>query len=464
MNPIRLKPMLTVDNTMLRLPFYLAIFSLLSFSGCSSNHYYQDSEVSLHTSGYYGLLDHISSYYPHGISLNFRGYIVGIEETSRRHILEADDVLLMDESVLSSGYSVERFAKTLKFQLPFVSHIVRYEGNPYGEGNCALYNLYHYNGSALINPCNNDKRSLPPDYDNYSSAFNDSWTAMEILKENLIKDLDTNSYTHLIVAVMGLDTAQEEAIRNYRSIISSIRSNAGDSFKPLFVGITWPSYFANRWFDPLWEVLAYPPIADRADTLGLTWVGVLLSQVVKPLSERISVSVIAHSFGARSASMGLCVGPVIQHERDQSIKPNNHWEVDNFIGLAPAFSMKRFVNEDYLFYENVYYRDYCPMINRFVFTASDHDGAFSALFWTDAVGDTKIMKSYCNQEHEVTVSCTTAESDGSIDDFTRSANITYIDTSNLMKYSMPGTHGGGHSDIYRPEIGKLLWSVINDTQ
>jgi hypothetical protein len=371
-----------------------------------------------------------------------------------------EDVLL-DKTVASAGYTVERLLKTLRFNVPFVSQVMRYEGRPYGEGNCALYSVYHKYGTAAVNPCNDDPRNANVENFDYGFTFAKSWDAMDIIKERLTKDVATNRYTHLIVVVMGLDTAQEEAIRNYKSIISSIRKNAGVSFEPLFVGVTWPSFFANRWFDPLWEALAYPPIADRADILGLSWLGVLFNDVIMPLSDRIKITIIAHSFGARAASMGICVGPAILRNSEQVIERQHAGEVENFIGLAPAFSLRRFIEEDYVFYENVYYRDYCPMIGRFVFTASSTDAAFSPVFWSDPIGDHDQMTKYCMQKQPVSVTCTAATSDGSIDRYDASKKITYIDTTPLMKYTMPGTKGGGHSDIYRHEIGKLLWTVIN---
>lgn len=449
------------DSVMWRLFIVLSVILLCSISGCSDHRYYAESEDALGTSGFYKLQDHITSFYPYGIALNFPGYIVGFEETSRNLITGDREDVLLDKTVFSAGYTVERLVKALRFNLPFISQVMRYEGRPYGEGNCALYSLYHNHGTAIVNPCDDDPRNVPLVNNNYDSTYIRSWDAIDILKERLNKDLETNDYTHLIVAVMGLDTAQEEAIRNYRSIVSSIKKDAGDSFQPLFVGITWPSFFANRWFDPLWEVLAYPPVADRADTLGLTWLGVLLNDVIMPLSDRIKVTVIAHSFGARAATMGLCVGPALLRNSEPRIEQQNLLKVENFIGIAPAFSLRRFIDEDYLFYENIYYKDYCPMIDRFIFTASNNDSAFSPLFWNDAVGDHTFMEKYCQQDHPVSVACIAAASNGGIDGFDASTKITYIDTSLLMKYTMPGTSGAGHSDIYRPEIGRLLWNVID---
>lgn len=441
----------------------LSLLMLCAIVGCSDHRYYADSEDALDTSGYYDLLDHITTYYPSGVALNFPGYIVGFEEASRSLVTNSRDDVLLDKAVYSSGYTVERLIKTLRYNLPFISHVMRYEGRPYGEGNCALYSLYHNHGTTVVNPCNDDPRNTITENYDYSHAFTRSWDAIDILKERLAEDVATKEYTHLIVTVMGLDTAQEEAVRNYKSIISSIKKDAGSSFKPLFVGITWPSFFANRWFDPLWEVLAYNQVANQADILGLSWLGVLLNDAIMPLSDEMKITIIAHSFGARAASMGLCIGPALIRNNEQGIERQHPWKVDNFIGLAPAFSLRRFTDEDNLFYESVYYKDYCPMIERLVFTASSNDGAFGAVFWSDAVGDYDYMEKYCTLKHPVSISCNVATSDGNIDGYDASAKINYIDTSLLMRYSMPGTSGSGagHSDIFRPEIGKLLWSVIN---
>jgi len=444
---------------------YIAVsmLLLLLISSCIDHRYYADSENALNTFGYYELLDHIAAYYPSGIALNFPGYIVGFEESSTRLVTNGEEDILLDDTVYKAGFTVKRLLKTLRYNAPFISQVMRYEGQPYGEGNCALYNLYQNVGATIVETCNEKSRAVPPSIHDYSSTFANSWNAIDILKEQLNEDVEENDHTHLIVAVMGLDTAQEEAIRNYKSIVSSIRKESGSSFRPLFVGVTWPSFYANRWFDPLWEMLAYSPIADRADVLGLSWIGVLINEAVLPLSDRLEITIIAHSFGARAVSMGVCVGPALQRNSAQGVEQKTPRKIENFIGIAPAFSLKRFVDEDELFYENIYYKDYCPVVNRFVFTASSNDGALSPLFWANPVGDYDQMNKYCGQEQPISVVCTAATSDGSIVGYDTSAKVSYIDTSLLMQYSMPGTgrSGQGHSDIYRPEIGRLLWSVIN---
>ena len=444
--------------------FWLPLLMLLSLSGCSSYSFFADSEKALKTDGYYDRLDHIAAYYPRGIALNFPGYIIGVEETTRKQVADDTSDIKVDETIYETGYTVRRLIKTLRYKTPFISLIMRYEGQPYGQGNCSLYNLYHNQGSTIVKPCKKLAHDTNVDNYNYDSAFDRSWSALDIFKTRLHKDLSENNYSHIIVAVMGLDTAQEEAIRNYKSIISSISMNAGKKFKPLFIGITWPSFYANRWFDPIWEVLSYHPVADRADVLGLSWLGVLLHDVIMPLSNKVGVSILGHSFGARAASIGLCIGPGILPKSGKSIRQNSRGMIENFIGMAPAFSLTRFINKDFRFYENVYYQDYCPMIKRFVFTSSKNDKAFNPVFWSDAVGDHNFMLKYCNSPQPVNVSCISTDSAGNTHDYTPAAKISYIDTSALNKYTMPGTEGGGHSDIYRTEFGRLLWNVLNGRQ
>lgn len=430
-------------------------------TGCSNSSFYADAERALNTDGYYHMLDHISAYYPSGIALNFPGYVIAFEESPIHLVTGGPQDLRLNEAARTSGYTVDRLLNALQFDVQYVSQVMRYEGRRYGDGNCSLYSLYYNHGAAVVAPCRDDPRNGAADANDYASAFIRSWDALDILRESLAEDIASNEYTHLVVGVMGLDTAQEEAIRNYKSIISSIRKNAGEAFSPLFVGVTWPSFYANRWFDPLWEALAYPPIADRADTLGLTWLGILLNDVIAPLGERIEVTVIAHSFGARAASVALCVGPVIMRDAEYPVRRRGRAGIENFIGLAAAFSVERFARQNNPFYEDIHYREYCPQIRRFMFSASSNDRAFLPVFWSESVGDHEFMLKFCAQRRSIRVSCTLASASGEIGDFDADAKVIYIDTSELMKYRMPGTDGKGHSDIYRPETGRLLWTLIN---
>ncbi len=444
----------------LSLVLVLAVFC----AACSGQRYYGESEDALATSGYYHILDHISTYYPSGVALNFPGYIVGFEESPRRLVSRDASEVVIDESAFSAGFTVRRLARTLRFDLPYVSQVIRYHGRPYGEGNCALYNLYHNNGTAAVENCPGEvANAQAPGYD-YRAAFNDSWDALDRLRRQVEIEAESGDYTHLVVAVMGLDTPQETAMRNYRSLVSSIRRNGGESFKPLFIGITWPSFFANRWFNPMWETFAYSTIADRADTLGLTWLGIFFDQVVLPLGASIDTVVIGHSFGARAASMALCVGPLIVRPPNLPPLRSNAGSVGTFIGIAPAFSLQRFVGYNGIFYEHIHYREHCPKIDRAVFTASANDNAFAPVFWSDSAGEFNTMQKACRQQAPLPFACTAADADGDGAELDPAHRFSYIDTSQLMKYVMPEAKGTGHSDIYRPQVGRLLWGIIDGAQ
>lgn len=435
--------------------------AVLAVCGCSIDRYYADTEKALNTEGYFHALDHIAVYYPSGIALNFPGYIVGFEETERRRVVRGRDDVIVNKTAYAAGYTVERLLDTLRFHVPVVTQVLRYTGRPYGEGNCALYSLYHNHDDAIIEHCPGALRKTVSDEDWHADAFKRGWEAIDFLKLRLREDIANGDYTHLLVAIMGLDTAQEEAIRNYKSIVWSIRRNGGAAFRPLFVGITWPSFFANRWLDPLWEAFAYTPIADRADILGLSWLGVLLNEAITPLSDSVRISVVAHSFGARAATMGLCIGAALQRGRTPVAQTESHRRVHDLVALSPAFSLLRFDAKEHLFYENIYYRDFCPSVDRFVFTASRNDGAYAPVIWADMGGDYKVREKFCNRRHAVSVSCVSTTREGAINDYDARAKISYFDTSALMRYGVPGTDGKAHSDIYRPEIGRLIWTVIN---
>ena len=138
-----------------------------SINGCSGPSYFADSEDALKTQGYFHQLDHISAYYPGAISLNFHGYVVSIEEAARKRVTSDHADILLDENVLAAGYTVERLLKSLRYYVPFISQVMRYEGLPYGEGNCSLYSLYHNHGTAFVNPCSDDTRNAAPEGSDY---------------------------------------------------------------------------------------------------------------------------------------------------------------------------------------------------------------------------------------------------------------------------------------------------------
>lgn len=213
-----------------------------------------------------------------------------------------------------------------------------------------------------------------------------------------------------------------------------------------------------------WESLSYVPRAHTADKIGLSWAGVLLHDVIKPMGEEITTVVMAHSFGARAMSMAICIGPAIR--RDLSTEALDDGQVvDYFIGLEAAFSLLRFSDTVYPLYEDIYYPNGCDRAGKVILTVSEFDTATPSAAWSDHAGNYGYYHSYCEKEHAFEVACVWVNSAGIVEqEFDRSSHMLYVDASEIMRFDVPGTSGGAHSDIFRIPTGRLMWSFISGDQ
>lgn len=442
-------------------------------AACSHPRYYAGAEYRLATDDHFAAQGHFAVYYPGEIALDFPGYVVGLEMTDRAAFPPDSDLLV--EPMRHAGASIERLTRRLREgapgpdattgegQVPFISHVVRYRGQPMGAGNCALYSVYQSTRPALMDFCDGLRRPLVHDGLHYRSAYADSWGAVDVLKDAVRRDAASGNYTHLIVAIMGWRTTQEEAIRNFNSIARAVHAAAQGAFRPLFIGITWVGPWASRWLDPLAEGLAYGNMADLADTLGLSWVGVLAEELVLPLSTRMPAVFITHSFGTRAATTAVCIGPAIRRDGREAREPAQG-AVDRIIGFQPAFSLQRLKKEQLIFfYEDVRFPNNCDRARSIVLTTSRHDTATRAIVWADLAGNYRYFRSFCRKNSGTLVSCTSVDENGDIEgEFDRSMKVLYLDATELIRYRAPGTDGGAHSDIFRLPTGRLIWRLISE--
>jgi hypothetical protein len=437
-----------------------ALSLLLMNSACSNHHYYHEIEQQLDTNGRVTSQHHLSAYYPSGIALNFPGYVIGLEDSAPERVARDGDLVI--DNPAEAGRDIARITDTMReYYLPFISHIHRYRGNRYGEGNCALYSLYQNSHQSIMPFCNHNDALALHATDDPRSAYRNSWQAIEIFKQELNLEVASGHYSHLIVAMMGLDTAQEESIRNFRSIAWSIHKTAGEDFRPLFIGITWPSFLDGRWLDPLWELAANPFKADEADRLGLSWLGVLMHEIIIPLGAQLPTSIISHSFGTRALSMATCVGPAIRNGDQPRLQAKG--QIEKLIGLGAAFSLERLSDRYIPFFEDINYPNACDKVQSLVITTTDNDSAVKLAVWADLAGNYSYFEPYCNANLPYSVRCATADHEGQIAINTTAApKLLYIDTTNLMRYATPGTQGGAHSDIFRPEVGRMLWTILQN--
>lgn len=449
----------------------LAALALAGVLGaCSHPRYYADAEAALTTEEFFASQGHFAVYYPSEIALDFPGYVVGIETGERSALIGSNNELHV-EGLASAGNSILRLIGRLRDggtigeafyeteRVPFVSQVIRYRGRPLGDGNCALFSSYQSIDAALVPFCSS--RPLPQigDWANYRSAFADSWTAIDALKRALDSDLAVDRPTHLVVAMMGWRTTQEEAIRNFNSLMRGINAAAPSGFRPLFIGITWVGPWSGRWLDPLAEFAAYGNIADLADSLGLTWVGVLTDEVLLPLSARVPVTWITHSFGARAASTATCIGPALRRRAGPYSRPEG--SIERLIGFEAAFSLMRFDPARRYVYEDVHFPNDCDRARSIVLTTSKYDQATKSILWADLAGNYRYYRSFCRRNAGPQVSCAAVDEKGAIEgSHDPTARLLYLDATRLLRFRAPGTDGGSHSDIFRPPAGRLIWSLM----
>lgn len=555
-------------------PVLLAI-GLMSLASCSELSTVLDrQERNLAVDGIYEREFHTALYFPKGESLHYPGYVIGIEKSPRtvvggptmanRFAYSDADYIATEQArwpAKSTRDILDVYDKHRKAL--FLSHIIRYgaplvvkKGSESSSliDQCFVYNAFesqfpgdtrsviawHHCGlrpgeselnHVLVQPPSvsgavNKKIDITTDQFQEAGDTNEIYhgglNALKKLECGLVAHVNAEHYTHLVIIVMGWNTSQDEAIRNFNDIIGNMVdasedkafaakfSGEGDAkvteaqFKPLVVGVTWPSY----WNKSKLDVFSYFDKADDADELGLTWLNVLLNRTIpivlaqpqkdksgKPTSAHpLRVVLIGHSFGARAAMRALFGGPVLTPPSDptqprpskETGKPTSM--VDLAVGLEGAVSVNRFMPAKSA--EGAPYRDYQTIGTKIVLTASDYDQATTLPLWYKPSGSANVWReectskdkdkagpfecwraadtfAYANKPDKVTgdfTVCRIADDGTCVPEKRLPApfdnRVLYLNTSDgITRYNSPDTGGGAHSDIYRLPMGRLLYML-----
>lgn len=405
----------------------------------------EQAEQAFDTGGPITRLFHSSLYYPSEIRLQHDGFLVGIEKSPRARVAGAADIAIAGaaDSGLDKG-AAQRLLNDGK--VLFVSHIL--ESREGTAPVCAIHNAYAFQTAPqLVAPCPGALAAGRPD-----QAYGNSWDALQHLRTALDARLAGSSgYSHVLVITMGWNTDQEEAVRNVNSLANAARNAAASGFKPLVIGVTWPSKWVSAWLDPVFKLASFPNKANDADELGVTWLGVLLHDTLAPARTRgIPIIAIGHSFGSRAMSVAACVGPVIYRDA-----PLARTRIDHLVNWQGAFKSDRLLGDGS---DGFYYPPHCPAVGNVVLTASGHDEAVKKPFWGTYAGE---MKSYVATCTGKKARCTRADATGLIGPVQgpRNSSVLYIDASDLIRENAFGTGGGAHSDIYRTEHGRMMLSA-----
>jgi len=448
----------------------ISVLTVFALNACATvPRIYHLTEEKLDTDGSTTVQSHQVAYLPNSVKLNYPGYVIGIEK-SPKELINGKPIYKVDpkagEGVLDD---LERIGEDSK--LHFVSQIYKYKKNPAPESSCVIHSLYQDNNDYKFYK----KCSIATINTQLEGAFHGSWDALKKLKIDLAEAVKKNpkeqqkNFTHAFVIIMGWNTPQLESYRNFNEIVSNLESvYKGEAFRPLVIGVTWPSFWESSWFDSLAKGFSYRNKANDADEIGLTWLGVLLSDTIEPIRDAgINITLIGHSFGARASSMAVCVGPAIVENEKQTYKqPRNL--VDHFIALQGAFSINRFFSFDDAdwFNESISYPKKCPGSKTSLFTASKNDSAVDGQFIAQMIGDDEVYKETADDSRAKDIFMfVKVDENGNFDErsFKKMGSklLNYVEASKLIKHNMVGTGGGSHSDIYRKETACMIKNFIS---
>ncbi len=417
------------------------------------------------------------------------------EETAAFAQSDCSDVTERDE-VLAGGWDGNALYRNLldgmgwsrakqNDKRHFVSHIFSYglKDRPEGASSpvlmktTSLYNVYDTiaeKGSTTLAA-------------GYPDAFQDG---MKALNTTFAGDLQNRlhtaaaagrPYTHIFFCSMGWHADQLESIRNFNSFFSQLIEQAAlhkGTFRPLFIGLTWPSSWLQS---SVSEAISYWNKAADADEIGTTIGADLLDQVILPQKKNSSlkVVVIGHSFGVRLSSSALFL-------RELAVpagKTVSAETVDLYVGLEGAMSSNRFLQNNGL--EGQPYKLDRKRAKKLVYTWSEYDTANPLTYYVPFlsgaphIGGTpgfnnlaKYFEANANLPpiHFSKVFLPVAENDPLFfrpiavpNSFSESdARMICLNVSQLVQDPTVNKGGKAHSDIYDVDMARLLYQLVRE--
>lgn len=387
--------------------------------------------------------------------LQFDAYVIGVEKANSSKVGSIKECETSEESRclnINSKYYAEN--ETLRKEVrdiyigqhrpTFISHIARFSTDPNSKP-CFFYNIYD---KSIY--CDNNVNETP-EKGKYVSK---SWEVLSRLESAISSDIQELKPTHCMVYFMGWNTPQWEALKNYRDLFSSLTAAAKESntnFRPLFLGITWPSTGL-----PTIEGSDYGIKAKDADEVGLIWGNILINRVLSDLKVRhgIPIIVVGHSFGARAASRAVFSSPLIKDVLPQRT-------TDLLLGLQGAYSFQRYIPKAGT--EGAPYSNFPKFVNKVVLTSSSFDTAVTKAGHKDYfVGSASVYEITKRPEYLTYFEHVKTDVNGLSDvPSCDPSKVKLVDASSIINQDQPGTGGGAHSFIFGTEIGRLTFQYIS---
>jgi len=253
----------------------ILIITLTLLTSCSSSYFLKEREAEFGTKGQKMWVFHRLSDRDKGTSLAFPGYIIGIEKAYRKRIGAPSRQSIHKQNGLEKfDYNQENTwdsmpkakRKVLDDQKPmFISSIHKFHHQDKPINRIDIKTIYDSYDTSFL------KKS--------TDAYKQSFTALNDFKTELASNVSKNNITHVFLFSMGWNSDQQEAIRNFNSMFLKIINKANASkkeFRPLFIGITWPS----KWNDGYSNIFSFFNKTNDADEVGMTWANYLLNKII----------------------------------------------------------------------------------------------------------------------------------------------------------------------------------------
>ncbi|MFO1026419.1 MAG: alpha/beta hydrolase [Acetobacteraceae bacterium] len=325
---------------------------------------------------------------------------------------------------------------------------------------------------------------------------------------------DKKAFTHVLIIVMGWNTVQAEAVQNENQITSNLARAAAakrQPFRPLVIGVTWPSQWAvgDGWpiSAQLVRGMSFWAKKDQADDVGRRFLTPIVKDVVleaiRDSGTNVPVVMIGHSFGARAFSAMFRDWETVWRGKTPWDKDwgytaprPDEWKFrvgDRLILLEGAFDIRELFDEQ---------KHLLPVLAsrtlRVTMTSSVFDTATSTAIWGYYAGDRRTYAAVCSERKGAFGSYSTDEFQcGDATGNARATPITpdaprewglevcskmpeelmidtpanqnpdriihYLDASKLINCQTPFGGGGAHSDFDRLEMGRFLWNEIQSS-
>ena len=507
-----------VLNQLTKYVFISGLSAILAGCGDPSVNILQEDETRLKTGGDLAQYHYLVKE-PYSVGLSHEGYIIGIEKSPRASIgnpyIKSYDTCrfrewkIKDHPKESKAHTEARNDQFDRIndddKSMFVSHILSYDldisrGARFKVS--PLYCGYENSGFAKTKKKIEQAKEKPEqevdrcvsegslqaggDQDVPTSYYEKGWAALDKLSGDIRAKLlqaKDERYTRIIVAAMGWNNNQVETVRRYNALMGNIVAQAkkadAKTFKPLIIGLTWPSVWGGESYfnilNSLYHVVSYPNKTADSDEIGYTIANILINKILQELKSEydLKIVLIGHSLGARMMSRAMFSAHLINDTSKETNDPPKT-AADLFIGLQGAFSVRRFKDDFQLPFPMSFFKkgEGSPYLlksgnpGQVVLTWADDDKANPIARWITGAAhagakagykESKIIgDKFYQLKWDVPIDgqCETPRKRMNGKDLTNIGinRVLMVDADEIVN---------DHNDILDPEMGRLIWESIS---